>query len=193
MARDYKNAGRKKTAANGAPPWLWMFGGLAIGLFVALLVYLDKRADGPTDIAELARAVTDKVETRTAAKANPGEKNAVPPQPRFDFYDRLQQMEVVIPEQEIRSGRPEHPEKEDDKTLYYLQAGSFRKFEDADRLKAGLALNGIESIIQRVTVNDSETWHRVRVGPFVSLREVSKVRNRMRESNIEPMMLKVNG
>ena len=36
------------------------------------------------------------------------------------------------------------------KGAYVLQAGSYKKFEDADRVKAQLALQGIESTVQRV-------------------------------------------
>ena len=36
--------------------------------------------------------------------------------------------------------------------------------EEADRVRAQLALQGIESKVQRVSV-DNDTWHRVRVGP----------------------------
>ena len=49
---------------------------------------------------------------------------------------------------------------------YYLQAGSFRRFEDADRVKAQLALLGVVAGVQRVTINGGETWHRVRVGSY---------------------------
>ncbi len=40
-----------------------------------------------------------------------------------------------------------------DKSAYILQMGSFRKFADADRMKARLALIGIEAEIQRVSIN----------------------------------------
>ena len=48
---------------------------------------------------------------------------------------------------------------------YWLQAGSFRQHEDADRRRAQLALLGFTSVIQRVAVDD-QTWHRVRVGRY---------------------------
>jgi cell division protein FtsN len=190
MARDYKNSSSKKKSAGNMPPWLWLFAGLAIGLFVALLVYLDKRPDGRTDIAGIADAVTDKLD-KSKSKDPAGSTSATAGnKPRFDFYNRLQQTEIMVPEQEIRDSRS--AEQGNDQVSYFLQAGSFRSFNDADKLKADLALIGIESAIQRVTVNDAETWHRVRVGPFTNLRELSRVRNRMRENSIEPMMLKIN-
>ena len=46
---------------------------------------------------------------------------------------------------------------------YILQAGSFRNHADADRVRALIAMQGVESKIQKVTI-DKDTWHRVRVG-----------------------------
>ena len=189
MAKDYKNTPRpsdrperrKNPAKGGAPGWLWMVAGLSIGLFVALLVYLKDYAPKPA-----AQAPVAEKPPATSKKPKPETEQAQ--KPRFDFYNLLPEMEVLIPEQEIAAERDKQPSEH---ITYYLQAASFRKFEDADRMRAQLALANIESQIQRVTVNDTQTWHRVRVGPFHSAREMDKMRNRLRAENIDPIVLKV--
>lgn len=45
---------------------------------------------------------------------------------------------------------------------YLLQLGSFRSPDDAERLKAQLALKGIQTNIQTVTIDNGQTYHRVR-------------------------------
>jgi len=210
MARDFKNTRRPKDKA--APGWLWMVAGLAVGLFVALLVYLDDHSKGETakpapmleeeQAAEPAPkfkeksgpAAKEKTESASKAKAvsnaNANAKDKAEAQaqkPRFDFYNLLPEMEVQIPEQELAA---EREKKAIDNTVYYLQAGSFRRFEDADRMRAQLALLNIETQIQRVTVNDAQTWHRVRAGPYTSAREMDKVRTRLRGESIDPIVLK---
>ncbi|WP_462320830.1 SPOR domain-containing protein [Halochromatium sp.] len=45
---------------------------------------------------------------------------------------------------------------------YLLQLGSFRSTADAERLKAQLALKGIQTSIQTVTIDNGQTYHRVR-------------------------------
>ncbi len=45
---------------------------------------------------------------------------------------------------------------------YLLQLGSFRSTDDAERLKAQLALKGIQTSIQIVTIDNGQTYHRVR-------------------------------
>ncbi len=196
MTRDYKNTPKpgaapkkKKKAPAATPGWVWLLAGLAIGLFVALLVYLKdfsvlpNKAAPVVDRGQPAEPVEKKVVPEKAPEAH-----APLQKPRFDFYNLLPEMEVLIPDQELATEREKEPAE---KVVYYLQAASFRKFEEADRMRAQLALMNIESQIQRVTVNDTSTWHRVRIGPFTSARKMDKVRSRLRAANIDPIVLKL--
>lgn len=49
---------------------------------------------------------------------------------------------------------------------YFLQAGSFQNVDDAEKLKAKLALSGFEASLQTVNIPDKGVWHRVRLGPY---------------------------
>lgn len=190
MARDYKNTSKsKRKAPKAASGWLWMLAGLSIGLFVALLVYL-KDYSLQSDAGSTLAPVVDKGRPAERVVKKPASKadHKSVQKPHFDFYNLLPEMEVFIPEQELAAER-ESPSAE--KATYFLQAGSFRRFEDADRLRAQLALLSIESKIQRVTVNDQQTWHRVRIGPFHSTRKMDKVRGRLHEQSIDPIVIKV--
>ena len=71
-----------------------------------------------------------------------------------------------------------------------LQAGSYRKFEDADRVRAQLALQGIESNVQRVAI-DNDTWHRVRIGPISDPAELERVRTRLKEAEVDFLVVRV--
>jgi cell division protein FtsN len=73
---------------------------------------------------------------------------------------------------------------------YVLQAGSFRNVTDADRVQATLALQGIESRIQQVTI-DEDTWHRVRIGPFDDLAQLDQMRQKLHEKHIEVLVIRV--
>ena len=74
--------------------------------------------------------------------------------------------------------------------VYVLQAGSFSAYEDADRRRATLALQGIESKIQRVTIDD-RTYHRVRIGPIDDLDELNLLRSRLREAQIDVLRIRL--
>jgi cell division protein FtsN len=71
-----------------------------------------------------------------------------------------------------------------------LQAGSFSRYEDADRRRANLAMQGIESIVQRVTIDD-KTYHRVRIGPIDDLDELNILRARLRAANIDVLRIRL--
>ena len=202
MARDYKNAGRRRRPApkRGLPGWVWLLVGLFIGLSVALAVYLEgggrkgpsqapAAPPRPAPVAPEPRKEPQK-EARDVRK-RPEEPVPPPPKPRFDFYTLLPEQEVVIPEKEI-SGKPKQgvPQVEKPGT-YLLQAGAFRKLEDADRLKASLALLGIQSNIHATTIN-KEQWYRVRIGPYTNLNELNAVRLRLREHAIDALLVKIN-
>jgi len=193
MAKDYKNTPKPKgKKPKPTPGWVWMLGGLFIGLFVALLVYLkDDLLEGKGGASTAPAPVVDK--GQPVSKQPVVKKKSVKPskenkKPRFDFYNLLPEMEVFIPPQELAA---ERERKSEESITYYLQVGSFRNFADADRLRARLALSNIESHIQRVTINESQTWHRVRVGPFQSARKADKIRNRLRAQSFDPIVLKV--
>ena len=78
-------------------------------------------------------------------------------------------------------------------STYMLQVASFRRIEDADRLKATLALTGLVATIQTVLVNGEDTYFRVRVGPYTDVANLNDARARLREQNLEPLVLKVRG
>ena len=71
-----------------------------------------------------------------------------------------------------------------------LQAGSFTLFEDADRRRAELALHGIESQIQRVSIDD-RVFHRVRIGPTDDLDELNLLRSRLRAAQIDVLRIRL--
>ena len=69
-----------------------------------------------------------------------------------------------------------------------LQVGSFRRYEEADRRKAELALLGFNASVQAANVN-GETWHRVKIGPLPDA-EARKVRDRLKAVGMNPMLVK---
>jgi len=71
-----------------------------------------------------------------------------------------------------------------------LQAGSFAEVADADRRRAELALLGIESRIQHVSIDD-KSYHRVRIGPMNDLDELNLVRAQLRQAEIDVLRIRL--
>jgi outer membrane autotransporter protein len=68
---------------------------------------------------------------------------------------------------------------------YFLQAGSFSNEADADKLKARLALLGMEASVQSVTIPDKGVWHRVRLGPYRSSDAMNKARATLKQNGVD--------
>ncbi len=173
------------------PGWLWMLFGLSLGLSVAFAVYVKDR--GPAEPKPQANAQPASMQD---ALDNNGEVAAVdeptaePAEERFTFYKMLPNFEVIIPEQEPNVAADVEPKAIIEPGLYVLQAGSFSAYADADRRRAELGLHGIESQIQRVTIDD-KTYHRVRIGPTGDLDELNILRSRLRVAQIDVLRIRL--
>jgi cell division protein FtsN len=181
---------RRRTSAvagtrrrNGAPAWVLVLAGLAVGAFVvaAAWVVRDRLAAQPAPTAAAPARPVPK------PRARPSE---APPEKRFEFYEMLPNFEVVVPEEDRDVRRNGSPAPVDVPGMYVLQAGSYGSFAEADRVKAQLALLGIGSQIQKITVEDRQ-YHRVRIGPLDDLAELNRYRKRLREAGVEALVIRV--
>lgn len=207
MPRDYKSRAtpQRKGKKQPASGWVWFAGGLLVGLFVTLLVWLNLTPEGPQKprptIVDRPYSAPPREEV---AKREPEPPKApAAPKPRFDFYTILPEMEVVVPDPEPEKEPAVAPAangaapvvsataKAGTPSAYYmLQMGSFRKFADADKLKASLALVGIEAEIQKFTLDGGEVFHRVRSGPYTS-NQVNALRTRLSQNQINSLVIKL--
>ncbi len=180
---------RRRTAApahrrgNGTAGWVLVLTGLVAGaLAVAAALYIrEKLRSPPVPAGESAAIPAPRPQARPPS---------APPEKRFEFYEMLPNFEVVIPEEDrdVRPGKT--PAPVDAPGVYVLQAGSYASFADADRVKARLALLGIRSQIQKITV-DERQYHRVRIGPIEDLAELNRNRMRVRECVIDLLVIRV--
>ncbi len=190
MAKKRGKRRRTPSTKQDYPGWLWMIFGLAIGLSVALAIYVRDRESAPPPAAARQPASLESAIDQNGEAARTAQPAAEQKESRFTFYDMLPNFEVVIPEQEPDVTAEVEPRAVVTPGLYILQAGSFTRFEDADRRRAELALQGIESTIQRVTIDDN-TYHRVRIGPTDDLEELNLLRSRLRAAKIDAIRIRL--
>ena len=171
------------------PGWVWGLWGLGVGLSVAAAVWVSDRRNNVAMVAEvnepasLSVALDDNNESANQIETEKKES-------RFAFYDMLPNFEVIIPEQEPDVSQDTEPQAVMQPGVYVLQAGSFTAYGDADRRRAELALQGIASQIQRVTIDD-RTYHRVRIGPTDDLDELNMLRSRLRAAQIDVLRIRL--
>ena len=189
--RDYKQRTRQsaKKKAQQRSPWLYFAVGMLVGVTASVLVYFNEFVPVPLYVAPQAKPEQKRAAETPKAKSDVDEA----PKPRFEFYTLLPEMEVAVPDVDLKPGSPSKPSAPGDPGTYYLQAGSFRLPQEADKMKANLAFLGLESSIQTVAINGADTWHRVRIGPFADLASLNEVRRQLIENKIESIVLKVRG
>jgi cell division protein FtsN len=186
MARDYKTKRRKPGSFSG---WTGVLCGLAVGLAIAGIVYIkDHRPDAlltRTGKAEKRRSHGSEFPDAEAADSGTEE-----PAKSYAFYDMLPKFEMVVPEKDkdVRPDTKSVPETR--RGTYVLQAGSYKNFADADRVRAKLALQGVESKVQKVSV-DNDTWHRIRIGPISKLDELNRLRQILHKADVDVLVIRV--
>jgi cell division protein FtsN len=169
---------------------------LIIG-FVVFLVYLKSpgfQQANPASVATGQPITSAKKDNTEATKTNPEQKAETqkPQPPQFDFYTILPKKEVVVPDYEIKTRTREEQVGKNKKSSYIMQAGSFKTFDEADQLKAKLALMGIESKIQKAKV-ESVTWYRVKIGPYSQMDSVNTTMSRLKKNGMKPVITEVDG
>jgi len=179
-------------ASGGIPAWFWLLGGIFIGMGITLVLmfkgYLPElKQHAPSVDSDSSRSAGSALLEDHAART------AKPRKPHYDFFKVLPEMEVVVPEQELsrQAGPPTDTVPGGKQDSYILQVGSFKNAKDAEQLKATLALLGSIATVHTVTIN-SETWHRVRIGPYEGARKTDDIRRMLSDNQIDTLVLKAN-
>jgi len=191
MARDYKHRAQPGSRnKKQSPCWIGFVTGLLVGALVVGLTWLKLGTDAVKD--------TQWISARPAKESGDSRRPAVPP-PQFDFYDRLPEMEVVVPDEELPQVVPATPPAAADGgsrapvAHYLIQVASLKKAADAERLKAQLALLGMQASVTRVRIDDGDTWHRVRIGPFSDRKALDEVRKRLADNGLRGIVIRAAG
>lgn len=206
MARGNARGATRRPAAGGSkvPGWLWLFTGIAVGLFAAFLLHLAQVQREQKSAAPDAKAAAAPAKGKAQDKALP----------KFDFYAVLPKMEVILPREDDEPARPaakpasQAEQKKQDKTAgapagqtstpaseqgrFMLQAGSFRNSADAERLRAEYTLDGFNVRVQPGVLDNGDTWYRVMIGPFGNKTDLRNAQTRLAAKHVDalPIQLK---
>lgn len=181
-----RSSGKKKSRGI-----LWLVAGLLLGaalMYAAQMVLYrgSKPFSGLSALFSSDKKAADKPEKNTPPEAER------PPKPKLDFYKILPEIETVLPEPPKGSGKKtakaEPPEAG---VIYILQAASYDNAGDADRLKAKLALNGLEAHIEKISIQGKGDFYRVRLGPYARIDDLDAANVRLGQLGIKALRLKV--
>lgn len=187
MSRDYKpRPERAPKQSQGSPFITGLLIGFLLGVAASLSIVMMLKG-GESPFAELAapnKPLAEKI--AETAKEEEAKEAAVTQNPnteaaetaedktRFDFYTILPGSERQVTTEEVKI--KEQGTEPTAKNTYFLQVGAFQTEEEADNMKATLALQGFEALVQTATIPNKGVWHRVRVGPLKNLELINKTK-----------------
>ena len=197
MSRDYKPATQKTSSNSKGNSFLTgLLVGVLLGVGLSLWVtmYL-KGADSPFTESKIKKpAIEASPEKDKGKPVLENEEDVLPkeenpdgskPDNKFDFYTILPETESTVTEQEVK-------ESSIKKDNYFLQVGAFQNEADADNMKAKLALQGFEAVVQTASIPEKGVWHRVRVGPLNDIVQINKVRSELTTNGFNTDLIKVH-
>lgn len=207
---------RKSNSRNsGVPGWVWLIAGLSFGLAIAAFVYIKRptTAPMPTQARDDSAAASKPDDDKPRKKGGKAAAVELPPKEkeRFSFYEILKNQEVVLPNDAAKSPQPPStpppsnpvtpaPAASSGATAaapantgtYIIQVASYRSQTEAEKQKASLALIGVESRIESVTIDNKDTFYRVRIGPDSNWSHVQTTMSRLESNGIQALLVKVN-
>jgi cell division septation protein DedD len=119
-----------------------------------------------------------KQSSEPAAAQEPAEPAAPPP-------------EAVAPPPPPPLGDPKGvPLAEPPGTTYFLQVAAYRSVDEADQMRARLAILGFEASVSQVR-RDSTVFHRVRLGPYSDFEVLNRTKVGLSENGLESTVVRV--
>lgn len=146
-------------------------------------------------IANDARKAKDKAKESAINTADKMQK-LVKDTTNFDFYSILPGREAKVSvEEESDIVQQENVDISSaelvEKPMYYLQVSASKSEEEADNLKAKLALQGIEAMVQAANIPDKGIWYRVRVGPLNNISQINRTKANLINNGFQADLIKV--
>ena len=199
-------------AKKPVPGWIWLACGLVVGGFFMFLFSLEPGRDEiKRDKGEQVRSTKPEPKPTQPEPARPKyDFYTLLPESEVILPQALEETPPPVPEQ--KPVTPEEAAKIDTAraeaalngqvpppappvlasapvtTQFFLQAGSFRKREDADKVRAQILLLGQNVQVESGKVRE-ENWFRVLVGPYASREQLASAQKQLAASGFSNLLL----
>ena len=198
-------------AKKPVPGWIWLACGLVVGGFFMFLFSLEPGRDEiKRDKGEQVRSTKLEPKPTQPEPSRPKydfytllpESEVILPQALEETPPPVPEQKPVTPEEAAKidaaraeaalNGQVPPPPpvvaKGPVSSQFFLQAGSFRRKDDADSLRAQIILLGQSVQVESGTVRE-ETWHRVLVGPFATREQLGQAQKTLSASGFSNLLL----
>jgi cell division protein FtsN len=200
-------------AKKPVPGWFWLVCGLAVGGFMVFLFSLEPGRDEiKRNKAEQARTnqpakpikpttpappkydfytLLPESEVQLPPKTIEPPTPLQPPEQKPVTPEEAAKIDAARAEAALKGEIPPPPPviaKAPSSTQLFLQAGSFRRKDDADSLRAQIILLGQNVRVESGTVRE-ETWHRVLIGPFATREQLGQAQKTLAANGFSNLLL----
>jgi cell division protein FtsN len=188
MSKDYRrnpSPARRRDARRGTCAFWFLLGGVigAFGVGYAWMTHEERKFDFYSMLPQEEVLVPAEGPARPPALPTPGaEATPAPKRPASASTA------AVAPKPAEKPAATPAQKPAGSGGNYLLQVGSFRSTADAERLKAQLALKGIQTSIQTTNIN-GQTYYRVRTGAY-DKDQAQSMRAKLEREGQESMMMR---
>jgi cell division protein FtsN len=164
---------------------------LGLGIAVAVALYL---TNAPIPFVNKVQRPTENVKPGADGKLPDPNKPLygapVTPPPPPAGKDDVPKIEAPSETKAAAEQAAKAAEAADEGTRYVLQAGAFKTAEDADTMRARLAMLGLDARVFPVEQGGA-TLYRVRLGPYGQLDEVNRTRKLLSDNKIDAQVIRL--
>ena len=201
--RSVRSASSTETST-GRKSWYIFFGGLILGLLIAVAVALYiTRAPVPA-LTESVRSIPDHIFEPTKTKQNKADNDKLEPadDPNVALRPSVSANVGEVPQSIDALAQRETPKQAETSqaggavagapgvSRYVLQIGAYTTAEEAERQKANLAMQGYETLISTYEVN-KVLYYRLRIGPFNNVQHAEQMKAKLASAKINSLLIKV--
>lgn len=164
--------------------------GLCVGLAIAAIaaVYI---TNAPVPFVNKVQRPTENIQPGADGKLPDPNKPLyapppAPPKPAESAKVEPPPAVAPAPAKDAKTAAP----TADEGTRFQLQAGAFRTPEDADAMRARLALMGLDARVFPIE-QAGTTLYRVRLGPYGQIDDVNRTRKMLADNGIEAQVIRL--
>jgi len=182
-----RNSNRSNSGGSEFPIFAGILLGMVMGLALAGVIawFILKKNPVPTPpVKETPQVNNPAPQPEKQANTKPAASGTASAsgggKARFEFYKELTDKPDTTPSKKVERHdtamlKPVPPTKPAEAIAkYFLQEGAYTTMDDAEKVKAKLALLGMIANIQPANIPDKGLWYRVRLGPYTNSAEMNE-------------------
>ncbi len=193
-----KNSNRSNNNTPDFPVFAGILLGMVMGLAIAggIAWFVLKKNSIPAPVVKEPPQATSSTDSPSNGKAG-ANSGTVGEKARFEFYKELTgKPDTTSNKKEVRQppivSQPTQTVKPAEKiTVYFLQEGAYTNMDDADKVKAKLALIGLVANVQAANIPDKGLWYRVRLGPYQNSKEMNEALATLKLNGLNAAPIKI--